>query len=470
MSSAVHPYLRRRRGGGCDWSAADDDLLRQWVSVQGVSWAALLRLGAFPGRSAHALRNRWASLLRSGRALPGQPLPACLLLLTATVLTAPPPPPAARPSPTPATAPPASFAPFTFAESATTATGNARRLAHGRSWTQAIARRPPPGARDPAPRERELAAHWGLRPTGPLLAASVPLGLQREGRGSPLPCIPASAPLCTLMASRARVPLVRGTAAPELRLLTALEAARLMGIDLRSRVWRVAAAALPEDLLWAAVADGVDAHMVRALWANGAELAALVGRPLPLAQPLNYVGLFCGALDTILHGGQASGWWARCVALSERDPARRECAGSAYLVPKSDRYASTWELASAFAHALPVPRIDVLSATPSCRLLSPAQRALGPLALTALRASARAQLLDDISAIRAAAEACIPSIIYLEETSGLATHHKALLEEVQSELRSWPYVWRFDCVDCVSLGAAHHRSRVLWVGVRRSGA
>ena len=106
------------------------------------------------------------------------------------------------------------------------------------------------------------------------------------------------------MASRARVPLVRGTAAPELRLLTALEAARLMGIDFRSRAWRVAAA-LSEDSLWVAVADGVDAHMVRALWANGAELAALVGRPLPRTQPLTYVGLFCGALDTILHGGQA---------------------------------------------------------------------------------------------------------------------------------------------------------------------
>ena len=39
-------------------------------------------------------------------------------------------------------------------------------------------------------------------------------------------------------------------------------------------------------------------------------------------------------------------------------------------------------------------------------------------------------------------------------------------EEVQTELRSWPYAWRHVEIDCSELGAAHRRKRLLWVGVR----
>ena len=55
-------------------------------------------------------------------------------------------------------------------------------------------------------------------------------------------------------------------------------------------------------------------------------------------------------------------------------------------------------------------------------------------------------------------------------TACLHSHHAELYAELQSELASWPYEWRHGLVDCADLGAAHHRRRVLWVGVRRADA
>ena len=83
-----------------------------------------------------------------------------------------------------------------------------------------------------------------------------------------------------------------------------------------------------------------------------------------------------------------------------------------------------------------------------------------------LQGRARRRLLADVEMVRRVAERCEPQVILLEETAGLRSHHKALYEEVQTELRSWPYAWRHVEIDCSELGAAHHRKRLLWVGVR----
>ena len=71
--------------------------------------------------------------------------------------------------------------------------------------------------------------------------------------------------------------------------------------------------------------------------------------------------------------------------------------------------------------------------------------------------------------MRKVAESCAPTVIMIEETAGLRRpRHTALYNKVQAELRSWPYDWRHAESDCAELGAAHHRKRLLWVGVRRS--
>ena len=85
-----------------------------------------------------------------------------------------------------------------------------------------------------------------------------------------------------------------------------------------------------------------------------------------------------------------------------------------------------------------------------------------------LRRRAQAKLLADVAAVRKVAERCEPMVIMLEETAGLRRpRHAALYHRVQAELRSWPYEWRHVESDCAELGAAHHRKRLLWVGVRR---
>ena len=120
-------------------------------------------------------------------------------------------------------------------------------------------------------------------------------------------------------------------------------------------------------------------------------------------------------------------------------------------------------------------RLDVLSATASCRLLSPAQRARGKKggalhakAEQAIQRRAQAKLLADVAAVRRLTEKCEPMVIMLEETAGLRRpRHAALYRKVQGELRGWPYDWRHEESDCAELGAAHHRKRLLWAGVRR---
>lgn len=352
-----------------------------------------------------------------------------------------------------------------------------RRTLHGRTWTQAV-RGTPDGARKAAPREAELAEGWGVDGTGPTRATVIPVAQQRQARGSADADLHMGArqKLPTLCASRARVPLVSGDAVGVVRPMTAEEGARLMGIDVRSRAWRVAAETLSEEKLWRAGMDGVDVRMVKALWENAAEMAAEVGRTLRKGEPLAYGSMFGGAIDTILMGGQAEGWWARCLAIAESDEERRACAGEAYLVPERARFTSAWAMALRLeSYSVKMWRLDVLSATPSCRLLSAARRVRGrgeasKAARTRLLERARERLLHDVEAVRVVAEVTCPTVIFFEETSGLRSHHKELYAELQAELRSWPYVWRHALVDAAALGAAHHRRRLLWVGVLRSPA
>ena len=85
----------------------------------------------------------------------------------------------------------------------------------------------------------------------------------------------------------------------------------------------------------------------------------------------------------------------------------------------------------------------------------------------AMRVNAATISLADVAAAKRVVERCRPVIIMIEETAGLHSHHSELYFELQEELSGWPYEWRHGLVDCADLGAAHHRRRVLWVGVRK---
>ena len=131
------------------------------------------------------------------------------------------------------------------------------------------------------------------------------------------------------MATRTRVPYVSGGVAGGGRPMQAKEAAALLGISLRSEAWREAASGLSEEELWRATADSLDAHHVRAMWSNAAEMAEARGRTLE-GRELRYAGMFAGALDAIFTGGRAQGWPLRYVAVAEENRLRRGCLSKAY--------------------------------------------------------------------------------------------------------------------------------------------
>ena len=466
------------------WSASEDEALGQWVAKCGTNWIALEADGRLPARTARATESRWEGLRRRGetaeltqdrgesetrQSLSPQGLSQSTRLADPTESWeaeswSQAVPMAARKALGP------QMKELRFEEAAATAIGNARRRAHGRSWTTAL-KKAGPAARGAAPHEEKKAAAWGIDGSGKARATVFPraVGMLRRGAGVSKLSVGPRGKLPTLMATRARVPHVSGGVAGGGRPMQAKEAAALLGINLRSEAWREAERGLSEGELWRATADSLDGHHVRGLWCNAAEMAKARGRMLE-GRELRYAGMFAGALDAIYTGGRAKGWPLRYVAVAEEDRLRRGCLSKAYFIPKARRYVTASRMAAELA-----TRLDVLSATPSCRLLSPARRAGGGKdgaakrkAEQALRRRAQAKLLADVAAVRKVAEKCEPMVIMIEETAGLRRpRHATLYNKVQTELRSWPYDWRHAENDCAELGAAHHRKRLLWVGVRR---
>ena len=342
---------------------------------------------------------------------------------------------------------------------------NDRRVGHGRGWTAAL-EAPVEEARGAAPREKEKLQEWGICGSGSTRATVVPRAEQMLARGKAAEevHIRAGQKLPTLLAARAHVPLVSGCMAGGTRLMHPREGARLMGISLSSAAWRTASARLGEQALWEAVADGLDAHAVRLLWRNALEMAEEAGYELG-GKVLRYAGMFAGALDTILTGGRGTVGVPslRCVAVAEKCRQRLRCVSEAYAVPTEGRFRLANEMADRWSG-----RLDVLSVTPSCKKLSTAMHMpCGGGKAKRRKREGRKQLLADVAAAKRVVERCRPVIVMIEETACLHSHHSELYLEMQEELSSWPYEWRHGLVDCADLGAAHHRRRVLWVGVRK---
>ena len=462
------------------WAAGEDELLRRWVAAEGTKWPSLVLAGALPGRTARGIEWRWTSLVAKGQSLEragaaetggegDRRVTPCQVQETSAAAGAEEPGQAWAEAARHQGAKGSSMQSLRLNEFAGAIRGNDRRLGHGRAWTAALETSPVEGARCTAPREAEKMKAWGVSGRGPTRATLLPRAEQMLGRGKAAEAvhIGAQQKLPTLLASRAHVPMVSGCAARGTRLMHPKECARLMGISLKSAAWRTASGLMAEQALWEATADGLDAHAVRVLWRNAIEMAEAAGYEIG-GRALRYAGMFAGALDTIFAGGRAARWAPslRYVAVAEKCRRRLECVGSAYAVPMEGRFALASEMADRWSGQL-----DVMSVTPSCKKLSSAPRMLGGAVQAARRKrEGRKQLLADVACARRVMERCKPTIVMIEETACLHSHHAELYAELQSELASWPYEWRHGLVDCADLGAAHHRRRVLWVGVRRADA
>ena len=457
------------------WNASEDDQLRRFVAAWGTKWSSLVRSQALPGRTEQGMEWRWSSLLAQGRSLETASgagpsceqvgrLPPCAYGLSTSAAGMQGVGSAEGAAPRYQGAKGSTMEPLRLDEVAGAVRADERRVGHGRGWTAAL-ETPMKEARGAAPREKAKLREWGVSENGETRATVVPRAERMIARGTAAEDVHLGArqKLPTILASRAHVPIVSGCKAGGTRPMHPREGARLMGIKLNSGAWRAASAQLGEQALWEVMADGLDAHAVRVLWRNAMEMAEAAGCGLG-GKVLDYAGMFAGGLDTIFTGGRDTAWvpGLRYVAVAEKCGRRRKCVGEAYSVPMAGRFKLASEMADKWAG-----RLDVLSVTPSCKKLSTAAHVKsGGAAAKRRKREGRTQLLGDVAAARKMMERCEPTVVMIEETACLHSHHSELYAELQKELGSWPYEWRHGVVDCAELGAAHHRRRALWVGLR----
>ena len=463
-----------------NWSDEDDAKLQGAVRLRGPTWRAIAEEGTLPGRTAEALRLRWRRVGKRARTVraaarprqtppeqlaAGRAKPGCDAVAGAEAE-------ARRRGATATWLRPRAGGTMRrlLFDSGWRHSAWARRQAR---WSDAVHLHARPARRAQA-WELRLVKGWNLRAAGgqalraTFLAREAkvrhrraldsgggggggssdarPVGISKRGR------------LATLLAARVQVPWLDGPALPRGRHAVAREGARWMGVRFDAPAWRAAERLLSEEQQWEAATVSVDARMADASWSNAEEMLAEAG--CSLEGPLRYASMFSGALDAFLAALRRRVSAAECVAVAEKDEARRRCVGEAYCVPLERRYRTAWRLARQLEGG-----VDVLTATPDCSLLSTAPHTAQWRRKARAQRAAR-QLRSDVAAVGEAARRSGAKVIMMEQTSGLATHHRKLYAEVQRTLQRWPFTWRHAMVDAAALGAPHHRKRLLWVGVR----
>ena len=62
-----------------------------------------------------------------------------------------------------------------------------------------------------------------------------------------------------------------------------------------------------------------------------------------------------------------------------------------------------------------------------------------------------------------------PSVIVIEQSPGLASHHPAAYEAFNAGIQCLPYVYYHGYVEASAVcGASHARDRLVWIGIRPS--
>ena len=108
-------------------------------------------------------------------------------------------------------------------------------------------------------------------------------------------------------------------------------------------------------------------------------------------------------------------------------------------------------------------RVDVVSFTPQCDLISRLQRRS-----TEQEARAKTQLQEAFAAMETIAARSAPRLILIEQSDGLRTHNSELYAWFNGALSNMPYDWAHGSIQAAeTLGACHNRARLGWSGVRR---
>ena len=84
-----------------------------------------------------------------------------------------------------------------------------------------------------------------------------------------------------------------------------------------------------------------------------------------------------------------------------------------------------------------------------------------------LKARGAASVSEPLVAVTEAARSSSPSVIVIEQSTGLASHHPEAYQSFNSGLSRLPYVFYHGSVEAsVVCGASHARDRLVWIGIR----
>jgi hypothetical protein len=84
-----------------------------------------------------------------------------------------------------------------------------------------------------------------------------------------------------------------------------------------------------------------------------------------------------------------------------------------------------------------------------------------------LKARGAASVSEHLVAIVEVVHSSSPSVIVIEQSTGLASHHPEAYKAFNSGLSRLPYVFHHGSVEAsVVCGAFHARDRLVWIGVR----
>ena len=289
--------------------------------------------------------------------------------------------------------------------------------------------------------------------------------------------------LTTLTAGSHRRWYVGGGAAWAGGMLTADEAARMMGLKggqayahgrkrAYDEAWRGVEREVKVARRWNVVADSIPLELAAPLTAAAMERVRAVrlrtrhsGRARAKGAtaatrgsgPIRYASIGSGGCDAIFHAlrDAAGVWGATHEWAAEWEEERRRAVEWATLTTRMHAQAIS---EAVFNEA----SVDVLGVTWSCKGVSTAPY----LAWDQREGRAWQSVAEMVAAVEGYVTRGKPRVVLIEQSGGLATHHRTAHAWLNSRLQALPYTWETGVFEAADFGSVHSRQRVLWIGSR----
>ena len=443
------------------WDAARDERLRAAVRVHGRRWG-LVAVAVGGGCSNRAARDRWGRgrVAHVGVGLPSMCAQALVSLGGAVPMLSLPSLPSNLPG-----------------RSVAGVRGLGRSALFNRPWDYVVKKGLGCGSkvRSPTPRQSRLIAAWKLGVAadghrlllcnlsraesimrrhlasagGALNDAVLCTCISVELRDS-LSMVYYPGEVCHTVTTDAHLSWVGGTDGG--RFVTAQETAAFMGHSSRGG-FNQARSVFGECGAQMRVAESVHSRVADHI---GGMVHALTPGPFATLGTL-----YSGCFDELGRGVSRVLGPLSCIFLAESDADKRRVLESE--VSPIHSFADVSEV-----KGLTLP-VDVLCVTPPCVDVSQKRRAFNRLGGEAIDLKARGavSVSEHLVAVTEAVRSSSPSVIVIEQSTGLASHHPEAYQSFNSGLSRLPYVFCHGSVEAsVVCGASHARDRLVWIGTR----